>query len=217
MKTTTKRIYLISLIILLGLILALPFTDLRKSLGTSINTATETVYEKVGVKDFKNKQIAQVITNTLQINEIGDFRNVNLANGGSNITNNENEAPINYVMSSQKMQTSDFGVHKNNRVGSGNSSQANSDIAFSNSSVTQNPNLTARSTNNSAAIAMSSTANAANSKTAIKQSAGNGPPPDNGGENPPPIGSLPLSDGTFFMLLLCVLFVLKKTNKISVV
>ena len=214
-------IFSISLLIIGGLILAVPFSPLRKSFLNEISKYTNKTLTSlaVGVNNPRNITIAGYLSNSFEnkqpTNLIGTSSN---STKGYQIANNEldpyNDISTRTNTNGQQLITSDILFLQNNTRKI--SSTSNNVPPIGNGSIARsanNPNRTAgTSIKSNQTIAMSGTSsNSSAAASSVRQLAGGAPPPS---ENEI-IGTLPIGDGYVFMLILVSIVGFIKSRKLA--
>jgi hypothetical protein len=223
MKKRTSTI-LIGVLVVAGLILALPFSPLRNSFSLSVKTfADKALINLANIDNNKNKKIANSVSTSLQSAEFKVFyKNIvartNTQNNNSNVSIVKSVKSITTGKSTRNSTintTSNLSLisptqsKTGNSVGSGTGGgQINnslSNLKSGNSNISTGTNYIAMSTDLTTPATISS----------AKQLAGGGPPPTSGNPDVPILGSLPIGDGYCFLLLLSSAFIILKTRKTS--
>ena len=225
MKKKTSTI-LIGVLIVAGLILALPFSPLRKSFNSSAYSFSDKVLSDITyIDNTKNKKIASSVSNSLRSAELqGLYDNILVQNKNKGRNNGINDELLNgkssiaglnnKLNSNSQIENTPSGL---SGISGSNLKAVNGsggDVAILNNSSSNLKNVKSQVNTGTNYIAMSTdlTTPAAATKETVKQLAGGGPPP---GEIEPTPPSLPIGDGYYFMLLLSVLFITVKIRKVA--
>lgn len=219
MKHFPRNIF-IGVLILSGLILAIPFTPFRRSFNSSLNNYKNLAYEKIGVSKLKNEKIEKVIAYSLQKDKPVEFNKTIISNDGSynwkinnyatlDESNKKNSNGISVFINQQPT----LNTNSNNQQSNTNSPLLN---VSNNTTTNSNQNITGNNLNSSQIMSTSASLNnQAGSISSGKQSANGNPPPSDGTTDTPPIGTLPISDGSCFMAILSAVFVFFKYRKVN--
>jgi hypothetical protein len=221
MKKKTS-IFLTSLLILVGLVLALPFSPLRKSLGVTADNLTNKAIAGLGIglNNLKNSTIAGNVSNSLQSNYTFE-PNATVSNNKRDIKVSDIVASTNYNSSTRTNMNGQLQESRNLQYLQRNaetvsqpsisSVQLNSELASSSYNINRAAR-TSEKTKTNRFIAMSSGANVTEPSNSVRQLSGGAPPPSEGEV----IGSLPIGDGYCFMLILAAMVAIFKTRKLAI-
>ena len=199
------RYVFITLMLVCGLILALPFAGFRKNLDTELSKPIAKITQDSKDNNKKNIQLFNVLG--IALNDPSN-QMVMIAENKSDEGPNKNSEKLVYISY----------VVKSDKTSNTSGSTSISDISKQNS-LTVGPGYspllaTSKSANSENGNQLTSTTDdgKANSTKAITKQSGNGPGGDNDND-PPPLGSLPLGDENYFIAFLIAVATLYKYKK----
>lgn len=212
----TIRGFIVIFLISLGLILALPFSTLRTSFNTVIAKYSDKTFVDISgrVDKMKNKKIAKTVTTILESNTTTVDNSTNYAGIKSQIQQKDEKNAVSYLP--YITVNSDYNALKPNgsdeivRTGNLNKDNISSNNPSINISLIPTKKGSSIDVNGTSVMAMSKDMTTTKAATSSTKQAGPGLPPPGEGGTPP---SLPIGDGSMYLLVLASLFGLLKLRK----
>jgi hypothetical protein len=219
---------IIGLMIVSGLILALPLSSFRKSLQAFDSGSKLLTIVDFRMNNTRNMAVAQVIAQHLfHVESSIDITVEGASRNNGQLSMNNGSTAVNSVevsANSRQTQQTDAASYVidgkpvlQNRSQLGGQSVVNgADV----NRISYQTNMTSRTSVNNSKSRLMAMSGSFNSETAaaqgsVKQMAGGAPPPSEA-EIIPPIGTLPIGDGCVFMLMLASIIAIIKNRKLAI-